>query len=112
MSSNSFKYRVLRKLEREGYRVHPIYNDNGRCPFDLLSVNPKGTVAGVKCKPHGHLTKEERGVLLWYDMPIFLASESYEGGSSEVHGVKVERLMEGKNEERTYAKRGHKNGVQ
>ena len=93
VSSDSFKYRVIRKLQREGYRVHPIWNDNNRCPFDLISVNPKGKVAGVKLKPHEHLTKQERDELLWYDMPMYIASEKYLGGSSEVHGVKVERLM-------------------
>ena len=46
----NFKYRVVRKLERQGYRVHPIWNDNNRCPFDLISVNPNGKVAGVKLK--------------------------------------------------------------
>ena len=92
MKNNSFKYRVLRKLERESYRVHPIYTNNQRCPFDLISCNQKGKVAGIKCKPHGHLTKEERKALLWYDMPIFIASEKYEGGSSQVHGIKVELL--------------------
>lgn len=92
MKNNSFKYRVLRKLEREGYKLHPIYNDNQRCPFDSISYNQKGKAAGIKCKPHGHLTKEERKELLWYDMPLFIASEKYEGGSSQVHGIKVERL--------------------
>ena len=88
MHNNSFKYRVLAKLEREGFRVHPIYNDNKRCPFDLISVNPKGKVAGVKCKPHNHLTKQEKEELLWYDMPMYVASEQYAGGSSE-HMIKV-----------------------
>ena len=88
----SFKKRVIRKLERQGYRVHPIWNDNQRSPIDLISVNPKGKVAGVKCKPHGHITKTERDELLWYDMQIFVASEKYEGGSSEVHGIRVEKL--------------------
>ena len=87
-----FKFRVVNKLEREGYRVHPIWNDNERCPFDLISVNPKGKVAGVKCKPHGHLTKEEIQKLLWYDMQMFVASEKWEGSSSEVHGIKVEKV--------------------
>ena len=93
--NDSFKYRVLRKLESDGYKVHPIYNDNHRCPFDLLSVNPKGKVAGIVLKPHGHPTKPEKEELLWYGMPIFVASEKYEGGSSEIHGIKVERLVEG-----------------
>ena len=92
MTNDSFKYHVIRKLERQGYRVHPIWNDNNRCPFDLLSVNPKGNVAGVKLRAHGHLIKEEREELLWYDMPMYIASEKYEGGSSEVHGIKVEKL--------------------
>ena len=87
-----FKFRVANKLEREGYRVHPIWNDNQRCPFDLVSVNPKGKVAGVKCKPHGHLTNEEKKELLWYDMQMFVASEKWEGGSDDVHGIKVEKV--------------------
>jgi hypothetical protein len=92
MNIKSFKYRVLRKLESEGFRVHPIWNDNHRCPFDLISVNPKGKVAGVKCKQHGHLSKEEKEELLWYDMPMYVSSEKYSGGSSEVHEIKIERL--------------------
>lgn len=96
MNGNSFKYNVIRKLEREGYRVHPIWNDNQRCQFDLLSVNPEGTVAGVKCKAHGHLTKDEKKELMWYDMPIFIASEKYGVGSSEIHKVKIEKLEEEK----------------
>ena len=92
MTADSFKNRVIRKLERQGYRVHPIWNDNNRCPFDLLSVNPKGNVAGVKLRAHGHLIKEELEELLWYDMPMYIASEKYEGGSSEIHGIKVEKL--------------------
>lgn len=87
-----FKFRVANKLEREGYRVHHIWNDNQRCPFDLISVNPKGKVAGVKCKPHGHLTKEEKGELLWYDMQMFVASEKWEGGSDKVHGIKLDKV--------------------
>lgn len=92
MSDDSFKKRVIRKLERQGYRVHPIWNDNNRCSFDLISVNSKGKVAGIKLKAHGHITKQEKEELLWYDMPFFVASEKYEGGSSEVHGIKVEKL--------------------
>ena len=92
MSNDSFKNRVIQKSERQGYRVHPIWNDNNRCPFDLLSVNPKGKVAGVKLKAHGDITKEEREELLWYLMPMYVASEKWEGGSSEIHGIKVERL--------------------
>lgn len=94
MNGNSFKYNVIRKLERQGYRVHPIWNDNQRCPFDLISINPKGKVAAVKCKSHGHLTKDEKKELLWYDIPIFIASETYEVGSAKIHGIKVERLEE------------------
>ena len=93
MKNNSFKYRVLRKLERQGYKVHPIYNDNQRCPFDLISVNPKGKVVGIKCKPHEHITKQEKEELLWYDMPIYVASEKYEGNYSEVHAIKIEKLF-------------------
>ena len=92
MNGNSFKYNVIRKLERQGYKVHPIWNDNNRCPFDLISVNPKGMVAAVKCKPHGHLTKQEKKELLWYDISIFVASEMYEVGSTKIHGIKIERL--------------------
>ena len=92
MSNDSFKNRVIHKIERQGYRVHPIWNDNNRCPFDLISANPKGKVAGVKLKAHGHLTKGEKEELLWYDMPMYVASEKYEGGSSEIHSIKVERL--------------------
>ena len=79
-------------LERMGYKVHPIWNDNQRCPFDLLSINPTGKVAGVKCKPHGHLTKAEREKLLYYDMPIFIASEKYSGYGSAAHEIKVKKL--------------------
>ena len=92
MTNDSFKNRVIRKLERQGYRVHPIWNDNNRCPFDLISVNPKGKGAYVKLKAHGHITKKEKDELLWYDMKILVASEKYEGGSSKVHGIKVEKL--------------------
>ena len=92
MKNVSFKYRVIRKLEREGYKVHPIYNDNQRCPFDLISCNQKGKAAGIKCKPHEHLTKEERTELLWYDMPIFIASEKYSGYGSAAHEIKVKKL--------------------
>lgn len=92
MTNNSFKNSVIRKLENEGYRVHPIWNDNNRCPFDLISVNPNGKVAGVKLKAHGHILKEEKEELLWYDMLMYVASEKWEGGSSEIHGVKVKRL--------------------
>lgn len=94
MNRNSFKYNVIQKLERQGYRVHPIWNDNNRCPFDLVSVNPNGKVAAIKCKSHGHLTKDEKKELLWYDMPIFIASEKYEIGSSKVHKIKIEKLEE------------------
>ena len=96
MTNNTFKYRALRKLERLGYKVHPIYNNNQRCPFDLISVNPKGKVAGVKCKPHEHLTKEERKELLWYNIPMYVASEKYEGGSSMVHEIKIEKVIKTK----------------
>ena len=93
MKKNSdFKNQVIRKLERQGYRVHPIWNDNQRSPFDLISFNPNGKGAGVKLKPHGHLTKQEREELSFYDMPLYLASEKYDGGSSEIHAVKVERI--------------------
>lgn len=92
MTDDSFKKSILRKLQRQGYRVHPIWNDNQRCPFDLISVNPEGSVVGIKLKPHGHLTTEERKELLWYNMPMYVASEKYNGGSSEVHAVKVERV--------------------
>ena len=94
MTNDSFKNRVIKKLERGGYRVHPIWNDNQRCPFDLLSVNPKGKGAYVKLKAHGHIAKQEKEELLWYDTPIFVASEKWEGGSSEIHGVKVKKLEE------------------
>ena len=94
MSNDTFKNRVIKKLEREGYRVHPIWNDNNRCPFDLISFNPKGKVAGVVLKAHGHITKSDRDELQWYDMPLFVASEKYEGGSSKIHGVKVKKLEE------------------
>ena len=92
MTNDSFKNRVIKKLEREGYRVHPIWNDNNRCPFDLISFNPNGKVAGVKLKPHEHLTKQEKEELRWYDLPMYVASEKWEGGSSKIHGIKVERL--------------------
>lgn len=91
-NNGNFKNMVIRKLERQGYKVHPIYNDNQRCPFDLVSVNPNGKVAGVKLKAHGHLTKPEKEKLSFYDMPLYLASEKYDGGSSEIHAVKVERI--------------------
>jgi hypothetical protein len=94
MTNDSFKNRVIKKLEREGYRVHPIRNDNNRCPFDLISFNPNGKAAGVKLKAHGHLTKEEKEELWWYDTPIYVASEKYEGGSSKIHGIKVKKLEE------------------
>lgn len=94
MKNNStFKNMVIRKLERQGYRVHPIYNDNQRCPFDLVSVNPNGKMAGAKLKPHGHLTKPEKEELSFYDMPLYLASEKYYGGNSEIHAVKVEKIL-------------------
>lgn len=69
----SFTYRVIAWLEKDGYRVHPV--KDSKCPFDLLSVNPEGTVAGVKCKAHGHLTKAEKRKLLWYKMPMYRCSE-------------------------------------
>lgn len=92
MKDHTFKFRVLRKLVAQGYLVHPIWNDNDMCPFDLISVNPKGKVSGVKCKAHGHLTKEEKEKLLWYNIPMYVASEKWEGDSSEVHGIKVEEV--------------------
>lgn len=91
-TNDTFKYHILRTLQRQGFRVHPIWNDNQRCPFDLISVNPKGKVAGIKLKAHGHLSKKEREELLWYDMHMFVASEKYDGGSSEVHAVKLEKI--------------------
>ena len=94
MGSDGFKYPVIRKLEREGYRVHPIWNDNHRCPFDLLSVNPGGTVAGVRVQAHGHPTEKGKKELLWYNIPIYWASEAY--GVDKVHEIKIERLTEGK----------------
>lgn len=96
MTNNTFKYHVFRKLKREGYKVYPLYNNNQICPFDLISVNPKGKVAGVKCKPHEHLTKEERKELLWYNIPMYVASEKYEGGSSMVHEIKIEKVIKTK----------------
>ena len=86
--SDTFKYRVQRKLEKEGYRVYQI--KDSRCDFDLLSCNPNGKVAGVKVKAHGHLTKQEKEKLLWYDIPIFWASEAY--GIDRVHEIKVVKV--------------------
>ena len=90
--SHSFKNRIAEKLKREGYRVHPIWNDNQRCPFDLISVNPNGKVAGVKCKAHGHITKEEKEELMWYNMPMYVASEKWEGVGNVGHGIKVVKV--------------------
>jgi len=90
MSNNSFKNRVIKKLERQGYRVHPIWNDNNRCPFDLISFNPNGKGAGVKLKAHGHISKEEREELMWYDMPIYIGREGYSLGKE--HKIKIEEL--------------------
>ena len=86
--SDTFKYRVQRKLEKDGYRVYQI--KDSRCSFDMLSINPEGSVAGVKIKQHGHLTQEERKQLLWYKIPIYIGREAY--GIDRVHEIKVEKI--------------------
>lgn len=86
--SDTFKYRVQRKLEKDGYRVYQI--KDSRSDFDLLSVNPLGKVSGVKVQAHGHLTKQEKERLLWYDIPMYIGREEYSPGKE--HLIKVERL--------------------
>ena len=88
----NFKNRVKRKLEREGYTVTEVADK--KWGFEFLRTDPRGEIAGIKVKPHGHLYKEERKELLRHNMPVYVASEPYSGDSS-VHMIKVVRITGG-----------------
>lgn len=73
---SNFVYKVQRKLEKENYLVAPV--SDSTCPFDLISISPKGKAAGIKCKLHGHVYAAERERLIAWRIPVFIASESEE----------------------------------
>ena len=84
----NFKNSVIRKLQRKGFTVTPA---NPNCGFELISTNPIGGAAGIRVKPHGHITKPERRKLLSHHMPVYIASEKY-SGDPNTHDIKIERL--------------------
>ena len=84
----NFKNNVIKKLQGEGFTVTPVKR---YCGFELISTNPIGRAAGVKLKPHGHITRPERKKLLSGKMPIYIASEKY-SGDPNTHKIKVVRL--------------------
>ena len=84
----SFKNNVIRKLQQEGFTVTPAKR---HCGYELISTNPIGKEAGVRLKPHGHITRPERIKLLSRKMPIYIASEEY-SGDPNIHKIKVVRL--------------------
>lgn len=85
----NFKNNVIRKLQRDGFTVMPAKR---YCGFELISTNPIGIQAGIRVKPHGHITRPERKKLLSRKMPIYIASEKY-SGDPNIHEIRVVRLQ-------------------
>ena len=84
----NFTRNVIKKLEREGFTVMPAKR---HCGYELISINPIGKQAGIRVKPHGHITRPEREKLLSHKMPVYIASEKY-SGDPDIHEIKVVRL--------------------
>lgn len=83
-----FKNRVSQKLKKDGYKVYSICDSI--CPFDLISIDSRGVVAGIRCKPHGHIYQKERDNLLRTKISIFVASEygEHEIGMKKLDNVR------------------------
>ena len=57
---SSFKYRVQRRMEKEGWTVFPICDSESS--IDLLCFRT-GSVVGIRVQAHGHIYDKERDVL-------------------------------------------------
>lgn len=72
----SFKYRVQRRMEKEGWTVFPICDSD--IPIDLLCIRNK-EITGIRVKPHGHIYSAERNELIEFgkklDMRILYVHE-------------------------------------
>ena len=84
----NFKRNVIKKLQREGFTVTPAKR---YCGYELISINPIGRQAGIRVKPHGHISRPERRKLLSHNIPVYIASEKY-SGNPNIHEIRVVRL--------------------
>lgn len=86
-----FKKSVRRELEKRGFKVEEQISSL----FAFISENKHGKRAGVYCKPHGHIYKQERLRLLSRCCrtgldTVYIASEAY--SDTTTHAVKLTEL--------------------
>lgn len=78
MKTSSFKYRVRKKLESDGFSVAPVADAD--YPADLLAIR-NGRTHAYLCKAHGRINRPElerlRAFSQIFRIQFFIAKETF-----------------------------------